>query len=112
MLAALIVFGLAVPLPEAKPDPVRAAVKAAVPRLVAGANGHIDQKTCFACHNQAAPTLALAAARDRGFDIPAKFFEAQAEHVTSFLASNKERFRKGEGTGGQADTAGYALLTL
>ena len=111
MLAALIVLAFTL-LPQTKPDPVRVAVKAALPRLVAGASGHIDQKTCFACHNQASPTLALVAARDRGFDISEKFFRAQAEHIAYFLASNKERFRKGEGTGGQASTAGYALLTL
>jgi hypothetical protein len=83
-----------------------------VPQLVAGATGHAEQKTCFACHNQAYPLLALAAARDRGFDVPEKFFKAQAEHVASFLADNKERFRDGRGTGGQASTASFALLTL
>jgi hypothetical protein len=93
-------------------NPARAAVASAVPRLVAGASGHAEQKTCFACHNQAYPLLALAAARDHGFDVPAKFFAGQREHIIGFLASNKERFREGKGTGGQAATASYALLAL
>jgi Squalene-hopene cyclase C-terminal domain len=112
MFPALVVLGFSVPLPLAKPDPVRAAVAAAVPKLVAGAAGHAEQKSCFACHNQAFPALALSAARDRGFDVPEKFFKAQAAHIADFLASNKDRFLEGKGTGGQAATASYALLAL
>ncbi len=111
MLAALLVLGFVIPLPV-KPDPTRAAVTAAVPKLVAGAAGHAEQKTCFACHNQAYPLLALSAARDRGFTVEAKFFTDQAKHIAAFLAENKERFRAGQGTGGQAATAAYALFAL
>jgi hypothetical protein len=111
-MLAIVLFGFAIPFPPPKPDPVRTAVAAAVPTLVVGATGHSDQKSCFACHNQAYPALALAAARERGFDVPAKFFEGQAEHIAGFLAENKERFLQGKGTGGQAATASYALLTL
>ncbi len=109
---AIVLFGFAIPIPPAKPDPARAAVTAAVPILVAGATGHADQKSCFACHNQAYPALALAAAQDRGFDVPAKFFAGQAEHIAEFLATNKKQFLEGKGTGGQAATASFALLTL
>ncbi len=112
MFPAVVFFGFVIPLHSDKPDPVREAVAAAVPQLVAGAAGHADQKTCFACHNQTYPLLALSAIRDRGLGIPKDFFKAQAEHVAGFLASNKERFRDGRGTGGQAATASLALLTL
>lgn len=110
MFPAVVVLGLVVPL--TKPDPARTAVASAVPKLVAGASGHAEQKTCFACHNQAYPALALTAARDRGIDVPEKFFQAQARHVAAFLAENKERYREGKGTGGNAATASYALFTL
>ncbi|MBA4062237.1 MAG: hypothetical protein C0501_00760 [Isosphaera sp.] len=102
---------LAVLVPLAVPEPTRA-VAAAVPKLVAGATGHADQKTCFACHNQAYPLLALSAAKGRGLAVPDTFFAGQAEHVAGFLASNKDRFKDGRGTGGQAATAAFALLTL
>lgn len=107
-----MLLGLAVPLPPMKPDPVRSAVVAAVPKLLAGATGHAEQKTCFACHNQASSALALTAARSRGIAIPDAFFTAQAEHIAGFLASNRDNFRAGKGTGGQAATAAYALFTL
>jgi hypothetical protein len=108
----VVILGLTIPVPKPTTDPVRLAIEAAIPKLVAGAEGHIKQKSCFACHNQASPVLALRLARERGFTVPKNFFEKQAEHITDFLASHTERFLKGEGTGGQADTAGYALFTL
>jgi hypothetical protein len=111
-MLSIILFGFTIPLPPVKPDPVRLAVGSAVPTLVAGAAGHSDQKSCFACHNQAYPALALAAARKRGFDIPTEFFKGQAEHIAEFLTTNKQRFLEGKGTGGQTATAAYALFTL
>jgi hypothetical protein len=112
MFLAVAVLGFVIPLLPAKPDPARVAVASALPHLVAGAKGHADQKACFACHNQAYPLLALTAARDRGFDVPEKFFQRQAEHIAGFMATNKERFREGKGTGGQTATASFALLAL
>jgi hypothetical protein len=112
MFMPFLTLGVMVLWPAVGPLPVRNAVAAAIPRLVAGAAGHVEQKTCFACHNQAFPLLALAAARDRGFAIPDSFFKTQTEHVAAFLADNSTRFRDGTGTGGQAATASFALLAL
>src|SRR4051794_20528393 len=89
-----------------------AAAARALPLPVAAAAGHGGQKTCSACHNQALPVMAFAAARGRGFDVPADALTDQTEHVAAFLAENRAKFRDGKGTGGQVDTAGYALLTL
>ena len=112
MFLAIAILQFTLPHPPARPNSAREAVAAAVPQLLAGAKGHADQKACFACHNQAYPLLALAAARDRGFDVPREFFARQAEHIADFLAANKDRFRDGRGTGGQASTASFALLAL
>ena len=115
MLSTLVLAALALPrFTPATPTPqeVRTAVEAALPPLKKGAAGHVEQKTCFACHNQALPVLALAAATDRGFTVPPELFKSQADHVASFIESNRTRFADGSGTGGQVDTAGYALLTL
>ena len=100
------------PAPRAKAETAGQAVSKALPLLVAAAEGHADQKTCFACHNQAFPMMAFAAAKGRGLDLPKELLKAQTEHIAGFVASNREKFRKGEGTGGQVDTAGYAILTL
>ncbi len=91
---------------------VKASVDRALPLLLKAAAGHIDKQTCFACHNQALPMLAFHAARERGFSIKSEDLKEQTDFVYDFLKRNKDKFLKGDGTGGQVDTAGYALLTL
>lgn len=109
--ATLLSVGLlTLPLPAA--DLPRLAAAKAMPLLVKAAQGHIDQRSCFACHNQVFPMMAFALARERGFDLPDDLVKAQTDHIADFLHANIDRFRKGQGTGGQVDTAGYALLTL
>jgi Squalene-hopene cyclase C-terminal domain len=94
------------------PANIRASVDRALPLLLKAAEGHIGKQTCFGCHNQALPMLAFHAARERGFTVPDEDLREQTDFVATFLKGNKEKFRKGEGTGGQVDSAGYALLTL
>jgi len=100
------------PAPRSKAETAAQAVSRSLPLLAAAASGHAEQKTCFACHNQVFPMMAFAAAKGRDLDLPKTLLKEQAEHVATFIASNREKFRKGEGTGGQVDTAGYAMLAL
>jgi acetyl esterase/lipase len=93
-------------------DEVQAAVARALPLLQKGAAGHIAKRTCFACHNQALPMLALTTARSRGFTFREADVERQLQFISRFLTAIRDDYRKGRGTGGQVDTAGYALLTL
>jgi hypothetical protein len=96
----------------AEPAAVRRAVERAVPLIAAAAAGHAERKSCFGCHNQAMAAVALPAARAAGVPVEADLLAEQAEHVAAFLQTNREAFLVGKGTGGQADTAGYALFTL
>jgi hypothetical protein len=96
----------------APPPPVAMAISRALPLLVRGAKGHIRKRDCFGCHNQASPLLALTSARDRGFVVYDDDIKEQLEHIAAFLDTNRDNYRKGRGQAGQADTAGYALLTL
>lgn len=103
------------PAPTAAPpsaETLRAAVEKSIPLLEKGATGHREQRTCFACHNQGVPMLALTVARSRGFKIDAEERARQSRFIAEFLSRNRENYLKGQGTGGQADTAGYALWTL
>ena len=109
MFAALTLTLL--PLPHA-PTPERAGAAKALPLLAKAATGHAEQKSCFACHNQAPALMAHRAAVARGFASSDALFKAQAEHVAGFAAANRERYLKGQGTGGGVDTAGYLLFTL
>jgi hypothetical protein len=83
-----------------------------LPLLLKAAEGHIGKQTCFGCHNQAFPMIAFHAARERGFTIKDEDLKEQTDFIHDFLKRNKDKFDKGQGTGGQVDTAGYAMLTL
>jgi hypothetical protein len=109
---ALLLFPLSPLRAAAPPVTLHASVSRALPLLRAGAKGHIAKRTCFACHNQALAVLALTTARDRGFTVHEKELREQLDHIAAFLDSNRSNYRKGQGQGGQADMAGYALATL
>jgi hypothetical protein len=96
----------------APPPPIHAAISRALPLLVKGAKGHVAKRDCFACHNQAQTVQALTTARERGFTVRASDIKEQLDHIAAFLEKNRDNYRKGQGQGGQADTAGYALLTM
>jgi hypothetical protein len=120
--SAIFFFGDASASEPSEPspsEPLRAEVKAAVektlPLLKKGAEGHVAKRSCFACHNQAFPMLAITTAQERGLaiaDVDLKELREQTKFVAEFLDKNRENYRQGKGTGGQADTAGYALFTL
>ena len=116
MKRLLAILLLACPAPLAASEPaaqeVRDAVAKALPLLQKGAAGHIANRTCYACHNQGPPLLALTTARSRGFPVDDAELQKHAKFITAFLAKNRDNYLKGRGQGGQADTAGYALWTL
>lgn len=109
----VVVLSLQNPMPSGPtPKDLRAAVNSALPLLQKGAVGHVEQKSCFACHNQAMPMLAFSTAKSRGFELSDELLKSQAQHIARFVETNRARFKDGRGTGGQVDTAGYALFTL
>ncbi|MEY4198290.1 MAG: D-aminoacylase, partial [Verrucomicrobiota bacterium] len=85
----------------------------AVPLLEAGARGSAEKrKNCFTCHNQALPVIALTTAQARGLAVDAENLRQQLDFTVAHLARNRANYLAGKGHGGQALTAGYALLTL
>jgi hypothetical protein len=107
-LAAVIAAGTAAPDAAA----VRAAVTRSVALLEKSQAEYLDQRTCFACHHQTYPTLALATARTRGVPVNGTALDEQFRLTIEHLARNRDGYKAGRGQGGQADTAGAALWTL
>jgi hypothetical protein len=97
------------PVPSAD---LNAAVARALPPLTKGAVGHRESKSCFACHSQGLPIMAMTTARARGLAIDSDELKAQLKSIADFLGENRAGYREGKGQGGQADTAGYALIAL
>jgi hypothetical protein len=91
---------------------LRDAVMRALPLIELGSAGHRSQRTCFACHHQAIPILALTTARSRGLPISEEELQKHLHFISDFLDGNRDNYLQGRGQGGAADTAGYALFTL
>jgi hypothetical protein len=112
---AALLIGLAQPAAAADaptPEEVRGAIARALPLIRKGSAGHMEHRTCFACHHQALPLLALTTARARGLAVEDEELQKHLRFIRDFLDKNRENYLKGRGQGGQADTAGYALWTL
>ncbi len=113
-LLAVLLLANSLPAAEAPPTAkeIQEAVTRALPLIQKGAAGHLAHRTCFACHNQALPILALTTARSRGFAVNEEEIQKHLKAIAAFLGKNRADYLKGRGQGGQADTAGYALWTL
>jgi hypothetical protein len=114
VLVVLLLLGGSAGAGEAMPPgtEIRAAVARALPLIVKGNAGHLEKRACFACHHQAVPLLALTTARSRGLEVDEEPLKRNAKATAAFLDKNRDNYQKGQGQGGQVDTAGYALWTL
>jgi dienelactone hydrolase len=99
---------------EAAPSPrqIRTAVERALPLLERASAGSANQRTCFTCHSQALPVLAIVESTQHGFSANAENLKRQIEHTHSHLLRGRKAYEEGSGQGGGVDTAGYALWTL
>ena len=94
------------------PQQAEQAVKRSLPLLEVSAAETARQRQCFTCHGQAMAVVALTAAADRGFQIDTQNLQRQLNHTHAHLERSKALYREGKGTGGQVDTAGWALWGL
>jgi hypothetical protein len=113
LLASLVAIPVVADEPALSQDELKASVSKALPLLMKAAVGHREErKQCFACHQQGVPILALTSAKAKGFAIDEAELATQLKFIAGFLKKNREQYLQGKGQGGQADTAGYALVTL
>ncbi|MCH7551193.1 MAG: hypothetical protein IIA35_05775, partial [Proteobacteria bacterium] len=56
---------------------LRAAITKSIPLVEKGSAGSAEKRTCFTCHSQAVPVVALAAVKQRGFAIDEDNFATQ-----------------------------------
>lgn len=100
------------PPPEPSAAEIRAAVEKSVALLQKSRAEYLRQRTCFACHHQTQPALALTAARAHGFTVDAVGLRDHLRLTIDHLERNRDGYKEGRGQGGQVDTAGAALWTL
>lgn len=102
-------------LAEETPDfsaRVHSAVERALPLLETASAETARQRRCFTCHGQAMPAVVFAEALKHGFHIDSENLNRQLDHTYAQLKRSRKRFADGRGTGGQVDTAGWALWGL
>ena len=80
--------------------------------LAKSAQSYTEQRTCFSCHHQTLPVLALQQARGRGFKVSAEAIPRQLAFTQRFFAGRRALVAMGKDVPGGPFTAGYALLAL
>ncbi|MBS0205024.1 MAG: hypothetical protein JSS49_19120 [Planctomycetes bacterium] len=91
---------------------IKTAVQRGLVVLQRGAREYPSHQTCFACHHQTLPLLAMKYARDAGIAIDESLFQSQRKFTRESFTERRERLAMGKQIGGQAATASYGLWTL
>lgn len=91
---------------------VHGAVERSLPLLEIASAETAQRRKCFTCHGQAMPSFVFAEASKHGFHVDTKNFQRQLDHTDAHLKRSKKKYADGSGTGGQVDTAGWALWGL
>ena len=91
-------------------DALRGAVEKAIPLLEKTTAVTLNERSCFNCHNLGMPLMALKVSGDRGFKVDAASLKAVLERTAESLKGNRDKYLRGKGVGGEADSAGWALL--
>jgi len=98
--------------PPATAGDLIAAAERSIAILETASAGSAERRTCFTCHSQAHPVLAIVEAKHRGLRIDEANLANQLRHTVEHLDRGRNDYLEGRGQGGKSDTAGYALWTL
>jgi N-acyl-D-amino-acid deacylase len=91
---------------------IRDAVGKGLKIVEKAARNYPENRSCFSCHHQTLPLLAMKTARERGLDIDEDLFAEQAKFTQRSFAGRIEELNRGEGIGGTSMTVGYGLWAL
>ena len=103
---------IAAPLRDRTLD-ARTALGNSIARLADVAPRFREQTGCISCHHNTMPALAAAVARGKGIAVDAARTRKNLDDIATFFESNASRMMLGDpAVGGEALTAGYALMAL
>jgi len=91
---------------------LRDAVKRTLPLLQQSVAEYAENRSCFSCHHQTYPIIALTTAKLHGFKIDERRLDDAIDFTARSLSKGKADYLKGKGQGGQVDTASSGLWTL
>ena len=91
----------------------RTSLTRSVARLLEVAPGFREKTACISCHHNTMPALAAATARRKGIEVDTIRERKNLDDIFTFFQSNAPRMMQGDpAVGGEALTAGYALMAL
>jgi N-acyl-D-aspartate/D-glutamate deacylase len=96
----------------APPNEVREAVERGLRLVEKAAANYPSHRTCFSCHHQTLPMLAMVTARRHGLTVEEARIQAQADFTRASFKEHLESMKQGKGVGGGALTVGYGLWAL
>ncbi|MEM7232357.1 MAG: prenyltransferase/squalene oxidase repeat-containing protein [Planctomycetota bacterium] len=96
-------------LPQSR---LRAAATRGITILQKASSSYPEHRTCFSCHHQTLPALALDAARDHGLSIDEKIFRETIDFAHDSFHDRIASMKRGHGVGGGPLTTGYGLWTM
>lgn len=91
---------------------IRNAIERGLAVVQQGARAYPSHQSCFSCHHQTLPVLAMTVARDAGLKIDTSLLEEQRKFTRASFQERQARLAKGEHIGGRAATVSYGLWTL
>jgi len=93
-------------------DSVRRAVERGLTVLERGARAYPSHQSCFSCHHQTLPMLAMATAKDVSLRFDVELFREQRNFTHKSFDERKTRLARGEHVGGRAATVSYGLWAM
>jgi len=91
---------------------VEAAIERGLQIVERGARAYPSHQSCFACHHQTLPMLAMKSARDIDHRFNKELFREQEQFTRKSFGERQERLARGDHIGGRAATVSYGLWTL
>ena len=94
------------------PGDVRSATARGLALVTRAAGNWQKNKTCFSCHHQTLPMLAMTEAARVGFPMDKAWLKSQAETTRTYFEERIGDMDEGDHVPGGAATAGYGLWAL
>ncbi len=100
------------PAPDLNLARVHRAVRGGLKIVQKSARNYPENRSCFSCHSQTLPMVAMVTARERGFEVDGDLLREQAEFTHDSFKRRIATMRKGEDVGGASMTVAYGLWAL
>ena len=91
------------------PDETEAATRRGLERVKQAASDWQTHKTCFSCHHQTLPMLAVTEAARVGFPMDETWLASQAKTTHDYFSERIEDMNNGDHVPGGSTTVGYGF---